>query len=436
MPAPPPPPPMASAGPPPPPPISKIPKTGKGSANERNALLKSIQQGTKLKKTVTNDRSAPMVGGASNRPSNGGTSGMRLPILPMGGLGGGLKNGNIGGGKPVSPSGGLKNFGSIQMELKKQLQASDNRNRGPPPPTPTRNVPVDSGSRQLQRENITNGFHMSQLSLNSNSNIQINQSTLHRKAKSNANLSYLDSSENSNNVQPNKPVINHGKPNVAPKPPILNGKPNSLQLKINKPISRTHSLKSPRSPSPQSPDTTSAHKFGTVRHMSSIIGQSLANSSAQNSRSRPALSTRPSAPPPSIPVHVAPSYNSSPSSHTSTPLKINMVKPNHAPPPPPPVVIPQAPSHAPPPPPPPHKSQLNKTPVPPTGSNPPSPPPRHSSMRDNNNVSRTATSLEEKFKHLFQDSNMFPPPPPYKNTIKLYNSVSVKPAPVKPVTVA
>lgn len=58
MPAPPPPPPMAPAAPPPP-----LFKMSKSDTNERDALLKSIRKGAKLKKTVTNDRSAPLVSG-------------------------------------------------------------------------------------------------------------------------------------------------------------------------------------------------------------------------------------------------------------------------------------------------------------------------------------------------------------------------------------
>lgn len=58
MPAPPPPPPMAPAAPPPP-----LLKVSKSSANERDALLKSIRKGSKLKKTTTNDRSAPLLSG-------------------------------------------------------------------------------------------------------------------------------------------------------------------------------------------------------------------------------------------------------------------------------------------------------------------------------------------------------------------------------------
>lgn len=59
MPGPPPPPPM---GGPPPPPIFSPAKSSGGDDN-RSALLQSIRQGAKLKKTVTNDKSAPMISG-------------------------------------------------------------------------------------------------------------------------------------------------------------------------------------------------------------------------------------------------------------------------------------------------------------------------------------------------------------------------------------
>eukprot|EP00126_Sphaerothecum_destruens_P005081 Sdes_comp18546_c0_seq1m8626 len=46
--------------PPPPPPPCGPPALGKSEAKSRNALLDSIQKGTKLKKSVTVDKSAPV----------------------------------------------------------------------------------------------------------------------------------------------------------------------------------------------------------------------------------------------------------------------------------------------------------------------------------------------------------------------------------------
>ena len=76
MPGPPPPPPPPPPGPPPPPSIKVDKPAGKklgGGGTDRNDLLKSIQQGKALKKTVTNDRSSPVVGGT--KPSNAQNSG-------------------------------------------------------------------------------------------------------------------------------------------------------------------------------------------------------------------------------------------------------------------------------------------------------------------------------------------------------------------------
>lgn len=88
------------------------------------------------------------------------------------------------------------------------------------------------------------------------------------------------------------------------------GKPLLTLKSDNRPsLGRAHSMKSaPRTPLPQDLVETSndAVKFGTVRHISSIIGQSLAHpsqpliNSVQHSRSRSALNGRPTAPPPSV----------------------------------------------------------------------------------------------------------------------------------------
>ena len=98
---PPPPPP----GPPAPPPPASLPsrpvKTAApagGGGGDRSALLKSIQKGTQLKKTVTNDRSAPITGtvknsnnaaasaGSSQSSGGSGSGGFSGPLPGIGGL--------------------------------------------------------------------------------------------------------------------------------------------------------------------------------------------------------------------------------------------------------------------------------------------------------------------------------------------------------------
>ncbi|KAJ8981672.1 hypothetical protein NQ317_017293 [Molorchus minor] len=430
MPAPPPPPPMAPAAPPQP--VFNLSKSG---PNDRGALLKSIQQGKKLKKTVTNDKSAPIIPGkVSSRTgnNNGSCSSETPPVLwehcrTLKSL----NNNNDVTPPVVTPT---KNFSSIQLELKKQLAVIIEIG-GPPPPAPNKTMSGDSPRQPfMAKDSISNGLHLSQLSLNTTSStLHANSSTLHRKAKSNANLHTLEIN-NTEDIALAAPVISHGKPNLAPKPPTLNGKPAPPQKKVGKLISRAHSMRTPRSPSPQSPDGNPANKFGTVRHMSSILSQSLAHSAGHNQRVRTPLNTRPSAPPPSIPSQQSlsnlpsPVQSLGPLPPPPPPSKTNSVKhPNHAPPPPP------APSHAPPPPPP-HKTQtVRQLPSVPANniSTPPPPPPRNSSMRDTPTARRTSTDLDEKYKNMFQAPEKFPQPPPYRNILKIYSykqAVNFKPA--------
>ncbi|KAJ3105837.1 hypothetical protein HDU97_007481 [Phlyctochytrium planicorne] len=87
---------------PPPPPPPPNPGVKPADAPDNNALLKSIQKGAKLKKTVTNDRSAPIVdapkGGGGGGGGGGPPGGFPRPPVPGGGGGGGGGSGGGGGG--------------------------------------------------------------------------------------------------------------------------------------------------------------------------------------------------------------------------------------------------------------------------------------------------------------------------------------------------
>uniref|UniRef100_A0A0N5BPS3 WH2 domain-containing protein n=1 Tax=Strongyloides papillosus TaxID=174720 RepID=A0A0N5BPS3_STREA len=83
--------------PPPPPPLASIP-TKSAPKTDRNALLTDIHKGIKLKKTVTNDRSGPIIAGKTNTTTsnssnnvnnklNGNTNSstnIQRPIIPPG----------------------------------------------------------------------------------------------------------------------------------------------------------------------------------------------------------------------------------------------------------------------------------------------------------------------------------------------------------------
>eukprot|EP00041_Stephanoeca_diplocostata_P011226 m.182652 g.182652 ORF g.182652 m.182652 type:complete len:494 (-) comp18465_c0_seq3:84-1565(-) len=106
------PPPPPGGGPPPPPPGGGPPKLGGGKpAAGRGALLSQIQGGTGLKKTVTVDKSGPLIEGKSKKPAGGGgLFGGGPPQLPGAKRGGapkamGLPLPNSGGPPPPPPHG-------------------------------------------------------------------------------------------------------------------------------------------------------------------------------------------------------------------------------------------------------------------------------------------------------------------------------------------
>ncbi|RIA84940.1 hypothetical protein C1645_831558 [Glomus cerebriforme] len=178
MPGPPPPPPPPPAAPAPPP-----PSTG------RNALLEDIQKGKKLKKSVTNDRSAPVIDGkkasvssssggrARSSSASGGSNNVGINATTAPGIGGlfaggipklksrggidtGRENNNLAtppplpGGRPRAPSDGNRTSATVSIPQSKvevpqyplrntvpKIVGKTINSEIPPPPLPNRTTP-------------------------------------------------------------------------------------------------------------------------------------------------------------------------------------------------------------------------------------------------------------------------------------------------------
>ncbi|KAL0267984.1 UNVERIFIED_CONTAM: hypothetical protein PYX00_010091 [Menopon gallinae] len=446
---------MPPAPPPPPPPGLAPPPPMMPSAmpaavnNQRGLLLQSIREGTKLKKTVTVDKSAPFIPGkTSSVTSNNSISNESSRDVVSNSAHRNHMNVNGGGPpglgslfthgipklKPTGLSIGLTNNSS--RETPTRGLSTETKARGPPPQPPPAS----------QKPSMLSAFSPFQ---------SASDSTL---------ASVNGTSRPGPPVLPSKPPVGgYGKPNVAPKPPVAKEpvSPNqstlhpsiggSLQTlndnragssqnlssldQLNKPspppkkisvngrpgVNRAQSMRAPRSP-PVAPTTTPPFPPNAKQNL--VKNQSSLHQSQDSLNSRNLLASKTGTLPHNFIQKVAqlpPNTPPPPTPTQSTPTRPPVSRP------PPPPSRPPAPS-APPPPPPHRTGHAPPPPAPPvdrltsaaSNSGPPAPPTRNSSMR--NGVPSYLTEIETRFSHLFHSVHEFPEPGAYRRVIKNYNT--------------
>ncbi|KAK7601238.1 hypothetical protein V9T40_008679 [Parthenolecanium corni] len=417
---------MSCAPPPPPAPAPPLPNfsTAKSSntKDDRGLLLDSIRKGTKLKKAETNDRSAPIVGSTSAKSSSNTNNAAAVrtttnnrPVNDApttGGLGGLFVN-----GIPKLKATGLP-IGQAYQQYRNETDAPasnklvNNKNSGNPDADANEELPVHSRSG-------------SAVSLNENH-------------------SYHNRPYNGNH----QAVISHGKPSLAPKPPGFKaGSKNDGRSSVG----RTLSLRLPRSPlsttdvnngkltvrprpaekegeRPQFPDFNQS-EVSDINNKNGLPSFHQSQESLTKHHYRPSSPSSGRKPWSSVSMNNVNAtlrpYNRShgsplrpPSSRPPPPPPARMVvSPPMCPPPPPPAHAPPPPPHRvnPAPPPPPSVIQNRSTSNFSNSNVPPTPPTRNSSMRSSN-----TSSFESRY--IFRNVDEFPPPQPYQNIVKFYNS--------------
>lgn len=342
----------------------------------------------------------------------------------------------------------------LNQVLRRQL-SSDIRNRGPPPQPPAfrNNINISDVPDSSLRLNRTSPDSSLPSPI-------ANKSSLHRSSGNSYEQYHHNNGGYNGSAPPTpssapmsiRPIISHGKPNLAPKPPPQGPQglptkpatpPKKPMMNGRVPVSRAQSMKVPRSPPvappmnpPFPPATINGKDFGTIRGVPSAFHQSQENlSSVITNRSHTRNQTlpvnliknvapqppsgRPSGPPPSRPPVPPPPSRTASNVNLKAPL---------SPPPPPPVgfsqpgplppyrTSPAPPSHTRPPP-----------AIPSNG--PPPPPVRNSSMRNG------PLDFDTRFSNLFHPVNDFPKPCRFDNCSKVYsnkNAANKQQAPLPP----
>jgi WAS/WASL-interacting protein len=458
--------------PPPPPPPGGLPKAkpvaigklgGGNPGDGRAALLSSIQKGAKLKKTVTVDKSGPMIAGkvSGTDTPKGATS---SPTRSVGSNNNNAQNTSPPGNRFGGGGGGPLNF---QDELASRLGRRNNNTSSDRPTEISQKsspiaelkfkqsngrLPNSASNGSLSNEPIANQSSLFNNNNNNNNNTNSNNNNNNNTArsqnfnKSKATLEGLFGgppvpSSNSSNIgasnlqsqplpQPPQPVQStpkphsYNKPNLAPKPPgpVISNTVNQQMPSIPvNPVTRHQSMRTPKSPPaaqpPFNPQFTMENHMGTMR-----VNKPQKMTEAINSKPRPPNKPPPPPPPTRQTPHLAQqsnlntvnarSQNAINEFGKSPQLQMRPVvsasdlndSENQAPPAPPHRVCPAPPVN------------MRSHPQMMQSDSPPAPPKRGSSM----SASKKIIDLESKFQ--FHNVTEFPQPKPFLNLTKTYPS--------------